>query len=173
MENYNLESRVDYKQYLKQFKYTGKPIVGYLYSFNYLFTNHEKFDETKMSIKQFYDFYPISFIFDVNPKTRTFKGLNLHHLPVQSRLIWLARISRFKRGGERMMIPYELLKPMFYKATYAVRQYRMDSMRYISKIPFEKWNELSRWTPKYLYASTLEQETKLYRNFIPKHSIRK
>ena len=165
----DLNSRQDFLDYVKQFNFVTMMFTGYMYTFNYQFIWNKKFPDIDIGIKRFYDYYPVTFIFKENRKAKSYYGLNFHHLPVASRRIWLSRVAtRFKADNNRIFAKYEQIKPLFYKSTYAVRQYQWKRIRHLRMIPYKKWGEILEFTPRTYFAASLKEVEMQYRKFIPK-----
>ena len=158
----------EYIKHIRTFKFNKIIRNGFLYTYKYLFIKNPTFRSQPFSKVKFYDFWPATFVFEVKPKTKTFFGINFHHMPVRARKIWLFRISKAKQKPERIRILYSRLKRLDKKSTFAVRQYRMDRGFEYRRIPFADWNFLFNFYARTYFGTTVDNVAARYRRFRPK-----
>lgn len=166
----------EYILYLrKTYKRNNNLKIGQMYSYQYLFNKAPNFDKQDPNKIKFYDFYPITFVFDIDFDNDTLFGLNFHHLPVKSRMMWLDRTKKIseiqfaKPGVNRIpALRYPQLKAMFRKSVFGIRQYKMERFRDLRIIPNEKWEEVFDFYSRTYYGVTLRAVANKYRTFIPR-----
>ncbi len=156
--------------YLKYINEIGIPstriITGRFYVYKYLFNQNVKFD-----ILKFYDVFPLTFVYE--QKGKNFYGLNFHHMPPRSRLIWLARVKRYSSllvEDKRVtnLLEYSTLKSMFKKSTYGVRQYKKISVRDLKRVEYDELEKTMRFFANTYFAASVASVFNKYRSFIPK-----
>ena len=166
----------EYILYLrKNFRRSNNLKTGLMYSYQYMFNKDPKFQKADYDKVKFYDFCPLTFVFDINSDTDTFFGLNFHHLPIKARRLWLTRVMKIskiqfrKPGANRIpFLMYHQLKSMFRKSTFGVRQYKWDRIKDMRIIPNERWEEVIEYYSRTYYGVTLRAVQNKYRMFIPK-----
>ncbi len=165
----------DYIKQIRTFKRAANIFTGQLYAYNYLFTKAPNFESAEFDVVKFYDFYPATFVFDVNRETKTFHGLNFHHMPVKARKLWLTRVQKivpkpFETSGVTRIrnLTFPKLKVLFKKSMFGVRQYRMDRVRQLRIVPNQDWEELFEFFAKTYFGVTLAQVEAKYRSFRPR-----
>lgn len=179
-KNRQYASIVAYHRYLKKFKYVGNILPGRFYAYVYDFSKDYPYEELK-----FYDFEPISFIFEILPESNSFLGLNFHHMaPPQVRLLWLNRVIKFARliddpiqtkftggtgrpvfkiGGLNYPRVYQVLR----KSKIAIRRYRMDRVSMLRAIPVNEIDEVMRYYSRTYYGTGIKQIIARYQNYKP------
>jgi hypothetical protein len=131
-------SKKNYIEYINDnFEKTGIILPGLFYSFIYVVDKSIKYDTLK-----WYDLMPLVFCINYDMKTKNMIGLNLHHIPVISRRIFLQRLSKLFREdwseGNRLVVmnEYKRLYNMFKKGSeYSVRQYDTTKIINAREIP--------------------------------------
>jgi hypothetical protein len=170
-----------YKKYIEFFDRASIVLSGYMYAYYYMF-QRKGVPQEKL---RFYDWWPLTFVFQVDFKERRFYGLNFHHLPVRTRLIWLARIKRLyaakfptdeiKRNfltPKRIPMTYKRLVLILIKSKYGIRQYRMDRVRKLRIVPNTQWEQAMRYFSKTYYRVTYEQKVNDYNRYNPYRKIK-
>lgn len=163
----------DYKsvsEYLKKADEVGNRATvirkGRFYAYQYVFNKDNSFNEIK-----FWDVFPLTFVFEV--KGRYFWGLNFHHIPRQSRLIWLARIKKIyemqiENDKALTSLNYSRLFSAFKKATYGIRQYRIDRVKSLKRIATpDQVDELMRIVSDTYYGVNATAVFQKYAQFKP------
>lgn len=147
-------------------KSSNKFIPGYFYSYEYRFDKTDKdFSELK-----FYDKYPLVYLISKGPADNTYFGLNLHQIPVKSRLIWLTRfnkISEILNEDQRAVYKYEFIKALFKKAVFGVRMYRLDRIFKLRRIDSTKMYDISRFYSKTYYGASIDAIEVRYAQYDP------
>jgi hypothetical protein len=145
---------------------SNKFLIGNFYAYEYHFDKTDKdFDELK-----FYDKYPLIYLISKGPTDNTFYGLNLHQIPVRSRLIWLTRfdkIAEILQEDQRAIYRYEFIKSFFIKAVFGVRMYRADRIVKLRRVDSTKMYDLSRFYSKTYYGTTIDAIEVRYANYNP------
>jgi len=164
-------------KYIQHIRKTYKRInliqKGNLYTYTYLFNHAPNFDKQDYEKIKFYDYMPVTFIFDIDEKNKTFTGINFHHLPVASRLIWLNRLKKMRgklfeqEGVNRVILRYGVLKFLMKKSIFGIRKYRMDRTRELRIVPNQQWEELLSIYSRTYFGVTLAQVEQKYKTFIP------
>ncbi|MEM4260889.1 MAG: hypothetical protein QXG00_06635 [Candidatus Woesearchaeota archaeon] len=166
-KKYSYANINDYIRYINEhFIKTGTLSSGQIYVYRYLFNKDPNFNKKPFNEIKFYDFMPASYIFNINMKTKTFFGLNFHHLPLYDRRVWLARVSNFQNkmtGQLNIKLKYQALKALMRKSILGVRQYRFDRVLDLRLIPYEQWINLFNFYAKTYYAVTIDQVESKYR----------
>lgn len=165
-----------YIQFLrKNFKRESAVRTGFMYSYNYLFTDADDFEDKKYDDVKFYDFNPLTFVYEIKPKTKTFFGINFHHMPIQPRLLWLNRVKKLnerpfeKEGANRLFgMRYNVLKLLFKKSTVAVRQYHFTRVKELRIVPNVDWETVMNIYSRTYYGVRLNDIENRYRRFVPK-----
>jgi len=180
-ENRGLGHLTHYKKYIEFFDRATIIISGYMYAYYYMFQRKG----VPLDRLRFYDWWPLTFVFQVDYKERRFYGLNFHHLPVRTRLIWLARIKRLYQAKfptdetkrnfltpKRIPMTYKRLVLILIKSKYGVRQYRMDRVRKLRIVPNTQWEQAMRYFPKTYYQVSYDQKVNAYNKFNPYKRIK-
>lgn len=158
----------DYIRYLRDFKRTGNLLTGKLYTYNYLFNRNPNFKNKEWDKVKFYDWMPCTFIFKISRKSKSFFGINLHFLPVQSRKIWLARLGKLNPAkNDRIPLKFKQLYVMMMKSKFGVRQYNMTRVRELREVPFEYYNQLFEFSARTYLGVNLEWISTKYREYKP------
>jgi len=162
------------KKYLKRVNEIGltASIIrkGRFYSYGYDFSKKEDYNKIK-----FWDVFPLVFVFE--NAGGTFFGLNFHHIPRQSRLIWLARIKkvlseRYDKDQPMTSMNYQRLFYMFKKSTFGIRQYKKDRVNNLKRIETpEQIEELMRIVANSYYGVNYPMVENQYKMFIPKSTL--
>lgn len=143
---------------------SNKFLPGNFYSYEYHFNRVAK----DFEVQRFYDKRPLIFLISEGPTMGTFIGLNLHQIPVKSRLIWLTRfnkISGILDENVRAVYCYEVIKAMFKKARYGIRVYKADRIFKLRKVDSTKMYDLSKYYSNTYYGATIDVIEVRYENF--------
>jgi hypothetical protein len=140
------------------------PRIGGLYVFGYLFNQNKKFDSHQKNIK-FYDFYPLTFIYNIDPKNQQFTGFNLHKIPPQSQKHWVNLLKKYASDETPIPENFVKLKEIFDKSN-AVHKYEMRRVRNFMEIPFEEWSNISNHYANTTFSATTKEIEAKYLKFI-------
>jgi len=166
-----------YLNYLKTFKLTNSIYPGRFYGYTYNFRKDYDWNELK-----FYDYMPLSFIFEIDPKTNSALGINFHHMPVRPRLLWINRVKQIaKRFEEEIQIkdynsrPVYKIKGLNYPRVYkillkskiAIRRYKLDKMFYLRNIDLGNIDEVMRYYAKTYVAVNIDNIKQRYSDYKP------
>jgi len=154
----------EYIEYVSKYcKATSYPQIGKLYFFSYLFNQSESFKSNK---SKFYDFYPATFIFNIDVKKKTFYGLNMHMIPPSDRKKWLKIIKDLT--NEKPLNPKHFLKlkELIKIADFAVRNYSMTHVRKLREAPREDWSILFDDYANTTYQATMSEISAKYLSLI-------
>jgi hypothetical protein len=166
-----LNNLSSYRKYIREnLKVTKDFKLGGFYSYNYKFSLDYEFDKLK-----FFDWLPISFIMNINMEKKTFVGLNLHHMPVKSRQIWLSRLkkrypNKFEIGGIKLLrelADEDLATKLLLKSKIAIRNYRFDRVRDLRIISLDQIEEIIRFYSNTYFAVNMNQINNRYNQYIP------
>lgn len=157
---------------------------GFFYTYNYRFNLNPMFPKLSFEEIRFYDWFPLSFIYDAYKEKATgklvYRGLNFHHLPVRARRLWLTRLRKVIGEDEfnedmqiHQMVDYDKLFYLFRKATFGVRNYRRERMFNIKRVSHNKIDDYMSFASKTYFSSTLTQVGLNYKDFIPTNSPRR
>lgn len=145
---------------------SSKFLIGNFYAYEYRFDRTDKdFNDLK-----FYDKYPLIYLISKGPADNTYIGLNLHQIPVKSRLIWLTRLNKIAeilQEDQRVVYRYEFIKSLFKKAVFGVRMYRLDRVVKLRRVDSTKMYDLSRFYSKTYYGATIDAVEIRYAQFNP------
>lgn len=168
--------------YVKFVRENTEPVTsieaGNFYAYNYRFDLNPDFRNLDPRVVKFYDFYPLAFVYDTyvtKDGYHCFRGLNFHHLPVQSRKIWLSRLKTImnvplieaESEDFEVLTIYETLYSMFKKATFGVRNYRFDrvlNLRWMDSIILP---QIMEYQAKTYFNVTLSEVAMVYNAFKP------
>ena len=164
----------EYLGYIEHtFQRAGNVKPGSLYTYKYDFLMNPENKNLPHGEIKFWDFFPLTYVFAVNQKQRTFTGLNMHRLPLEERLFWLDRITKMyddkfkiKEANQLPIIYYEALKGIgvYKKSTiWATRQYALYRGFDYRIIPLEYWNELFKFYASTFYGVNMNQVASKYR----------
>lgn len=171
MANSRFANINSYIKYIREnFSTVGKTnnLLGSLFVYNYKFNMNPDFYNKDYDEIKFYDWMPATYIFNIRPESKTFFGLNLHHLPLKARDYWLTRFSGINtQGKDRFYLPYDVLKVMHIKSKFGIRQYRMDRTFNIRLVPFSYWGELFDFYAKTYFGVTIKDVQMRYREYNP------
>lgn len=158
----DFKSLDEYNSKLKKYKPTkGVEIMG---AYSYLYDYSTDYDFEKL---KYFDFFPLTILFSENGKGNVW-GLNFHHLPLLTRSWLLSRLKsgqphNFKnKSNFKLNITYLTLKSILKKAPLAVRQYRIDRMHDVRKIPNVDLQELVKYQPPTFHAVEFPAVVKKY-----------
>ena len=156
-----------YINFLKTFKKVGKILPGNFYSFVYVIDRTQDYERIK-----FYDLMPLIFVTTFNTKTKTFTGINLHHLPVDVRKVWIDTLKKFQLNSfsknKRLltMADYDKLYLMFRKATkFSVRQYSLTEIRGLRRLENTDIDTAINFYSKTYYGANISMVEKKYLKF--------
>jgi len=155
----------NYLEYLKSnFRINSVIRKGHFYTYLYKFGKDYPDD-----ILKYFDWWPLTFIFDVNYDKKYFVGMNLHHMPVLSRQIWVSRLKKvsaenFENNKQPIRINYPSLISMFKKSGFIVRNYRMDRVNLLRKVQLNSVDEVVRYYSDTYYKVSYEQSANRYRS---------
>lgn len=161
IQQISIDDYIDYV--IKNFKVVQYPQIGKLYFFSYLFNQSKTF---KADQSKFYDFYPATFIFNINTKEKTFNGLNIHMIPPSARKQWLKIIKGLT--NEKPLNPKDFLKlkELLKIATFAVRNYSMINVRHLREVPREDWSVLLDDYANTTYQASMSEISAKYLSLI-------
>lgn len=167
----------EYLKYIKEnFKTVGNVSAGKFFCFFYNFSREYKWSELK-----FYDFFPLSFIFERDGKYAI--GMNFHHVPERPRHIWIDRVRKISKhldeqimikglGGRPVYKIYNLNYPRVYKilmkSKIAIRRYRLDRISQLRAVDLAQLDETMKWVSKTYMGVTIKQIQQRYLNYKPK-----
>ena len=140
--------------------------VGRFYTYQYNFDKSGDYNEIK-----YWDVFPLVFVY--MKKGKNFFGLNFHHIPLQSRYIWIARLKKvveyqYNKDKPLTAFDYQNLYNMFKKATYGVRQYKRMSVRNLKRIETpDQVEELMKIIANTYYGVNYNMVAERYRLFKP------
>lgn len=179
IQNYKYSDISEYFKFLNySFERTNNIQVGKFYSFTY----HFDFWKYGWDNVKFYDWYPFSFIFEINAEKNYAVGLNFHHIPLIPRQIWLKRVLKlgssigskvrivqfggrpvFKISGLNYPLVYKVLR----KSKIAIRRYNLHKMEDIRAIPIKYVEETLRYYAKTYYGVGINQIWRRYNDYNP------
>lgn len=157
----SIDSYVDYIR--KNFKIVHYPQIGNLYFFTYLFNRNKSFSPSK---SKFYDFYPATFIFDINIKNKTFTGLNIHMIPSDERKHWFKVIGSLTNDKPLDAKKFLRLKELMKISQFGVRTYSMLYVKNLREIPNRDWDMLIDKYANTTYQASLAEITAKYLSLI-------
>ncbi len=148
--------------------------VGHFYTFSYNFKKTYPPEELK-----FYDYFPLVFVYELERRNNQLyiRGLNFHHLPIRSRVIWYNRLLKiygenFENNERMVRLSYPNLFSMFKKSVYGIRQYKITSIKKLMKIPHAELKMIMEIANNTYFDATLAQVSKKYSLFIPPRHLK-
>ena len=164
--------------YLKGFKMTNRIYPGRFYAYNYNFKKDYDWDDLK-----FYDYMPLTFIFEIDPKTNTALGINFHHIPVRPRILWLNRVKQIaEMFDEEIKIKDYTKRPVYkisgldyprvykvlLKSKIAIRRYKLNKIHYLRNIDIASIDEVMHYYAKTYVAVGISEIANRYSSYRPK-----
>lgn len=173
-------SRQEYLDFIKDFPKVSNPVVGRFYCFTYAF-HVNPYYKKHPGAKKGLDFQPCDLCFakkkmkDVTGQERIyFYCINVHNMPVKSRILLLNRIKRdYEQAFEKpkAKIPglnYPKLLAYLKKVGIAVRCYREDRVVLMREIPSEMIDETFRYYANFFYGTNFQAVVKKYEAYRPR-----
>jgi len=177
LEKPNYNNIRAYLNYLKSFKLTNSLYPGRFYAYSYNFKKDYPWDELK-----FYDYMPLTYIWEIDQKTNTAIGMNFHHMPVKARLLWINRIKQLsKHYGEEIRIKDYESRPVYkiqglnyprvykvlMKSKIAIRRYKLDKMFYLRNVDLGSIDDVMRYYAKTYVAVNINHIKSRYSEYKP------
>jgi hypothetical protein len=142
------------------------PQIGKIYTFGYLFHQSPSFDRKNVKEIKFYDFYPATFVFDVDVKQHLFHGFNLHIIPPSARSRWIELINTFVTKDKLDPKKFIILKHLFKISSFAMRQYYMRRVKNFREVPVDKWHEMFNMYANTTFGATTAEISAKYLSFL-------
>lgn len=162
----------EYLEYIKDFPRVTEPKVGRFICFTYAFHVNPYYKKNPKA-KKYLDFQPCDLCFASDPEKKLFYCINVHNMPVKSRILLLNKIKKdYEQAFEkkRARIPginYEKLLRYLKKIGVAVRCYREDRVVIMREIPADKIEETFRYYANFFYNSTFQAVENKYKAYDP------
>jgi hypothetical protein len=104
-------------------------------------------------------------------QTQIARGINLHYMPIRARQFWVDALSKIAPGymerEQRILIPTELIPKLTRKTSFALKQYNINKVKYVRKVPFSVINELANFIPPTHEGKSYDEIAAEYRLFQP------
>jgi hypothetical protein len=160
-----------YVKFLKSnFPKSKRLFVGNFYTFNYDFDRNVPHQRLK-----FYDYQPMIFFFDRvkgTNKRNLLQGINFHHLPINIRIKYMTLVKKLvtedfdKNKRLVRLTEYNRLIKLFRKATkFAIRNYYVENMTNLRKIPNSEIENALLFYSKTYYGVNITDVEKKYLTF--------
>lgn len=132
---------------------SNKIIPGQFYSFAYDYYKNPEINKVPADVLNFYDTLPLVYVYNLKKSkdgsTLYYHCLNLHHLPLKTRKIWLSVLRKaagnFMEREQPITLPPSLMKTLMIKPKFAYRQYNINRIKYLRQVPFSNINELAEY----------------------------
>lgn len=172
----NLDTISEYNKFIDENTLVdNRFLTGYFYTYYYDYRqDYMSFSKVPKRIRDFYDGRPLVFIYEkyiTKSGKRMARGVNLHYLPMRARVVFLSlfrKLTEHSMNAEtRVSIPNEVLLKLFRKIPFAVKQYNINKINKLRKVPFSKIYEASKYTPPSHEGMSYEEIANEYRIFNP------
>lgn len=169
----NFSNQKEYLNYINKFPRIGRPVVGCVMTFTYMFHLAEDFKDKDLKDKKFYSFQPMDLCIANRPSKNLFTCINLNQIPVKARqylLNILKKIypSQFDEG--RILIRgvnYKKLIRWLRKSKIAIRSYRYERVKVLRYVPAENIDEWIHFTSNFYYRTNYNWVANRYRSYNP------
>jgi hypothetical protein len=156
-------------------KTTGRVIPGYFYTYHYDYkSTPELTNKLPKSVFDLYDGRPVVFIFDeYRTKSRDifYRGLNFHFMSLGGRTFWTRALYKladyYIKNNQRVAFSPKMIRDISIKAKFAYRQYDINKIKYLRKIPYDQVVEMLKYTPTTYEGVTFEEVSRLYKQYSP------
>ncbi len=151
MAKYNMS---DYLNASQEFSEPSSKIIpGKFYTFAYDYFLNPDIKNVPKDVLNYYDTMPLVYVFNLrkskNGNALYYECLNLHHLPLKTRKIWLNKLSKvagnFMDNESHITLPPSLLKTLMIKPSFGYRQYHINRIKYLKTIPFKNIRKLAEF----------------------------
>jgi hypothetical protein len=151
-------------------------LPGYFYTYHYDYRQDmNKFLKYPKEVRDFFDGRPLVYLMDryitKDGKTQMARGINLHYMPIAARRFWINALSKIAPGymerEQRIIIPTELIPKLTLKTSFALKQYNINKVKYVRKVPFSVINELVNFIPPTHEGKSYDEIAAEYRLFQP------
>lgn len=162
-----------YLNFIKDFPRVTMPKTGRFYCFTYAFHVNPYYKEHPED-KKYLDFQPCDLCFANRPAKEIFYCINVHNMPVKSRILLLNKIKKdYEQAFDhrRAFIPglnYKKLFRYLKKIGVAVRCYRYDRVVIMREIPAEQIDETFRYYANFYYQTNYSAIVNKYNVYRPK-----
>lgn len=152
----NLVSVLAYNQFiLENTEINTEFYTGLFYTYYYDYRRDIiNFYKIPKKVRDFYDGRPLVFIFekyvtkDNKPMVR---GINLHYMPLIERELWLNLLTKvgaeYIKNNDRILLPKEIITRLTAKSKYAIKQYDINKISKVRKVPYNKIGTLAAFIP--------------------------
>lgn len=153
----NIASINDYQNYLiDNTQVSNQLFPGYFYTYHYDYRKDmSKFLKYPKEVRDFFDGRPLVYLIDryttKDGKTDLARGINLHYMPIAARRFWVDALDSvapgFMEREQRIIIPNDLVTNLTRKTSFALKQYHINKIQYVRKVPFSAIKELINYIP--------------------------
>ena len=171
-------------EYITKIDEVGKPtnkiIPGQFYSFAYDYYLNPDIKKLPKAILDYYDTLPLVYVFNIKTSKNGsvhYECLNMHHMPIKSRKIWLSKLSKvagiFIENEMPVLLPAALMKTLMIKSKFGQRQYNINRIKYIKKIPFAEIKNIIKYAAPTYDAVQYQEVASKYSLYNPYTTKRK
>ena len=83
--------------------------------------------------------------------SQIFFGINLHYMPLIERELWLNLLTKvgaeYIKNNDRILLPKEIITRLTAKSKYAIKQYDINKISKVRKVPYNKIGTLAAFIP--------------------------
>tara|TARA_R110001606_G_scaffold97248_1_gene215005 strand:- start:10306 stop:10842 length:537 start_codon:yes stop_codon:yes gene_type:complete len=157
----------------------SKILPGEFYTFAYDYHLNPDIKKVKKDSLDYYDTLPLVYVFNLRKAKDTlyYECLNLHHLPLKTRKIWLTKLKKvagiFMKNESPIILPSGLMKSLMIKPKYGYRQYHINRIKYLKRVPFKNIDELAKFAAPTYDASQYQDVAQRYSLYNPYTTKRK
>jgi hypothetical protein len=171
-----LDTVTSYNEYVNEnAKIDNQFYPGYFYTYYYDYKQDvTAFYKIPKPVRDFYDGRPLVFMFEryvTKDGRKMARGINLHYMPVMARQIWLQNLARvaseYIKNEARIQVPKELILQLTLKTKFAIKQYDINKISKVRKVPFSNIGPLANFTPPTHEGKSYYEIATEYRLFQP------
>ncbi len=167
----------DYQSFLiKNTHIDNQFLPGYFYTYHYDYKQDmNKFLKYPKEVRDFFDGRPLMYLMNryvtQDGNTQIARGINLHYMPISARIFWVNALQKIAPGymerEQRILIPTELIPNLTRKTSFALKQYNINKVKYVRKVPFSIIKELLAFIPPTHEGKSYDEIAAEYRLFQP------
>tara|TARA_R110001592_G_scaffold329779_2_gene611699 strand:+ start:487 stop:1035 length:549 start_codon:yes stop_codon:yes gene_type:complete len=173
----NIASINDYQTFLIENTLVDNQFLpGYFYTYHYDYRQDmNKFLKYPKSVRDFFDGRPLIYLINryltKDGKSKMARGVNLHYMPIPARRFWIDALAKVSPGymerEQRIIIPQDMVPVLTRKTSFALKQYDINKVKYIRRVPFSVIKDLINFIPPTHEGKSYDEIASEYRLFQP------
>lgn len=173
----NISGINDYQTFLLENTTVDNQFLpGYFYTYHYDYRQDiTKFLKYPKEVRDFFDGRPLVYLMDryvtKDGQSQIGRGVNLHYMPIPARKNWVNALRNVAPGymerEQRILIPKDIIPLLTRKTPFALKQYNINKIKYVRKVPFSVINELVNFIPPTHEGKSYDEISAEYKLFKP------